>query len=212
MTGMGGTTGKLKEHPATLATALVEVDRLERALSEWTVEESLKGSELEEFEAASALRLVDDPGKAEELTEQATRLRTGLALIKRTVAAADEQLVSARRAALHAYATELRAQAKALHAEATDRQKRTDVLLAELRAWEGCAFEPRMDWTGAGSSGVRDRTRTDLMKHQATHLETQAATVEGQAAGLPADQLAHQVRCLAAKQAAQSVAEQVQAA
>lgn len=107
-----------------LAGALAEVDRLERALSEQTVEESLKGVELEEFETTSALKLVDAPGQIEELAGQAARLRADVASARRAVATTHEQLVEARRAALRVYVAELRAQAQALQVGAVDLETR----------------------------------------------------------------------------------------
>ncbi|MFG1826731.1 hypothetical protein ACGFIJ_29985 [Microbispora bryophytorum] len=193
----------------TLAQAAADVDRLQAAVEKWQAQEVTKTAELEAFEASAAARLVDDPGAAEELTDEAARLRAGLALTKRTRAAAEEQLAEARRGVVLARAAELRAQAATLTAEADQRQAKTDKLVAELLDHEGVVFEPRMDF-GSGSSGigVRDLTKTQRLRNQVGHLGRQAEELERFAAERTPEQVAAKAAQIAtqAKAGAERVA------
>ncbi|MFI7632421.1 hypothetical protein [Microbispora rosea] len=178
----------------SVAQAVADVDRLQAAVEKWQADEVTKTAELEAFEASAAARLVDDPDAAEELTDEAARLRAGLALTKRTRATAEEQLAEARRGVVLARAAELRAQAAALTAEADQRQAKTDKLVAELHEFEGCLFEPRMDF-GSGSSGlgVRDLTKTQRLRRQADARRQQAEELERFAAERTSEQIAAKV-------------------
>ncbi|MBX6387302.1 MAG: hypothetical protein IRZ07_30720, partial [Microbispora sp.] len=135
----------------TLAQAVAEVDRLQAAAEKWAAAEVTQTAELEAFEASAAARLVDDPGAAEQLTDEAARLRAGLALTRRTREAAEEQLVEARRGVLRARAAELRAEAADRRAEAEGLEAKAAPLLEQLRALMGCPYGPAVSY---GPSGV----------------------------------------------------------
>lgn len=186
----------------TVKAALAEVERLEAAAARWAGEVEAKTAELEAFEAASAARLVDDPESAGALTDEAARLRAGLALAVRARETAEQQLAEACRGVLLARAGELRAQARDLTAEADQREVKTGRLLAELQAWEQCAYEPRLDFGGGAGMGVRQLTRTQRLRMQAAQADKQAGELERFAAEQPAEQVAVRARQIAGQAAA----------
>ncbi|WP_147944541.1 hypothetical protein [Microbispora sp. CSR-4] len=176
----------------SVAQAVAEVDRLQAAAEKWAADEVTKTAELEAFEASAAGRLVDDPDAAEELTDEAARLRAGLALTKRTRATAEGQLAEARRGVLLARAAELRAQAVAKRADADDLDEKAAPLLEQLYALMGCRYEPPLDFGTSGVSrvGVSTLTKARILRNQAKHLDFQAEDLERFAGEKTAEQVA----------------------
>ncbi|MEU3168956.1 hypothetical protein [Streptosporangium sp. NPDC006930] len=158
----------------TVEQALSQIDRSEKNAARCEQDVVTREGELETFEQQAAVRLVDEPGEAETLTEEIVRLRTGLELARRTAVTAAEQLLDARRDVLRARAGEHRAEMVRLRADADQREARTRELLAELAEHEGCEFTPGCP---PGSTWPH-RTRTMLTRLRATTAETQAADLE----------------------------------
>lgn len=187
---------------ATLDAALADVSRLEAAAEKWAAEETRKAGELEAFESSAATRLIDESDAADQLTDEAARLRAGVALATRTRHTAEAQLIEARRQVLRVYGAELHGQATAMRAEADQRQAKTGEMLNALRSWEGCDFEPRVQMGDTSSSlVVRTRTRTELLRQRAAQLDGQADALERQAVDATPAQLAPAVATVTQKRA-----------
>lgn len=119
-----------------------------------------------------------------ELTGSIARAKAELEALESSINAARRRRAAAIRDLYKAQAADLRREAANLIGGADKRQQKTDKLLAELQAYEGCTYRPYrpMDHV-PGVAGQPQKVivrlpQTEWMRQSAQHLETQAEALE----------------------------------
>lgn len=157
------------------------VAELEATVARWQAESAARLAERSDLEARVGDEVLADETAVSRLSADMARLVSEASVAMKAAEAAGRQLDVAQRDVLRAQGAELRARAAKMTQAADERQRKTDRLLAELKAFEGAAYVPferqqGMEYRGDVPDG---RTPTTvLLRLTATDLERQAAELE----------------------------------
>jgi chorismate mutase len=176
-----------------VAAAREEVARLRRAELELSERRMGLAADLGSLEQEAGAATLDThlggTGTAAETIQRLVKARAELDALDAAITEARSRRREAIPAAWQAQATQLRQRAAQLLAEVAERQPKTDKLLAELAAWEHCAYAPTQALQAplngeqlGGAPFVRfiSTPRTVLLQTEAAQLEQQAVATERQ--------------------------------
>lgn len=174
-----------------------QVEKYAKVEEQWARRGSELEDELRALETGAGAAMLeaalsgDGQGKASEIAERTTRLRSELEATKRAAAAAQEARESRERDVFGARAAEMRAKAKGIRSSAAELKAKSDRKLAELRELEGVVYVPEKPDRpsllghegGAPLMVVIPIPRSEAMIQEAEKLERGAERLEAKARG-----------------------------
>lgn len=173
-----------------VATAEAALADAEATVARWEAEATAAGAEHASLLERSGDEVIADPDSSGRIADLLTRLSSRQVLAANAVTAAVRRVEVAQRAVLSARAVEVRARAARLRTTAAVRQRKTDRLLADLKAHEGCDYLPFRPERAPGQITTVIVPWTTIASQTAAALDAQAAELEQVAADGSAEQVA----------------------
>jgi len=162
-------------HGVKTSAAVQGLADAESALARWAAEVEAKGAELASMQERAGEEALDDPDGAGAIAAAMSRLGNEQDVARRAVAAATARVQAARRKVLGERVAALTDRVARLRKAAAIRQKRTDVLLAELLEHEAATYVPYVPGpVSSGESASFKIPVTQLLLANATVLEQKA--------------------------------------